>query len=213
MQPENITIEEIVSQQNAILPDDIKQILNNDYFTNALEGVRIIYNLDEATTDAIGKELLVTFLGLDFVSTLPARIEKIVGAAGEAILDDLLESLANMLFADSVLQFLHEYEVYVNQQPQKATIPVASVNPGTAPLVTAPTPSPQPVVTHAPEPIQSTPTPRATPAATGKMVGFKKETLESTVKGMRTMRGDINRLRGPEDDAQAANFTKPFGGK
>lgn len=218
MQPQNLTIEDIVKQQQAILPGDIKRLFNNDFLTNALEGIRIIYNLDDATTDAVGKELLVTFLGLDFVSTLPTRIEKIAGAAGEAILDDLLESLANMLFADSVLQFLHEYEMYISQQPQKATLPVT---PATTPSATpaATTATPQPVVTHTPEPIQSNPIPKVTPAATptpaasGKMVGFKKETPESTVKGMRTMRGDINRLRGPGDDAGESSFTKPFAGK
>ena len=48
---------------------------------------------------------------------------------------------------------------------------------------------------------------------TGKMVGLAKEETESSVRGMRTMRGDINRLRDHSDeDAGGSNFTKPFKG-
>lgn len=47
----------------------------------------------------------------------------------------------------------------------------------------------------------SVPTPPPVPQATGKMVTLKKEPpAASSVKGMRTMRGDVNRLRAPESE-------------
>lgn len=107
--------------------------------------------------------------------------------------------------------------------PPSPTPPTPTPAPIPAPKPTpVPAPVPQPRITVAP---QQPPVPQGKTVtlkdevgktAEGKMVGLKKEPAESSISGMRTMRGDINRLRGtnqtPEKET-GSKFTQPFKGK
>lgn len=209
------TQNDVMTDLFAVMHPRLASLVKNGAIERGMESLAMIHELEPKQTTALENQLVLTLLGLSPISDFEARAKAALAVDDEKLIA-ILEDMTISIFTPentAVLLALEAYLVSIEpKEPVKMSIPVT---PATPPAPAAP--ALQPVVTHAPEPIQSTPLPRVAPApvpaASGKMVGFKKETLESTVKGMRTMRGDINRLRGPEDDAQAASFTKPFGGK
>lgn len=212
------TQNDVMAELFAVMHPRLSSLVKSGAIERGMESLALIHELQPKQTTALENQLVLTLLGLSPISDFEARAKAALAVDDEKLIA-ILEDMTISIFTPENTAVLLALEAYLTsiepKEPVKTSIPVT---PATTPAATV-APAPQTVVTHAPEPIQPAPLPKVTPAPApaaatgGKMVGFKKETLESTVKGMRTMRGDINRLRGPEDDAQAASFTKPFGGK
>lgn len=210
---------EIIKKQLAILPKELTSLLTSDAIENAAAAVGDIYELAPEQVHALALEIYVTLLGLEFISTFPERVKTEVGCTDERR-EDILDSLAAMLFSAELLRILNEVErvgsAAEGEDKQTAPATKAPIPPAPKPGITA-NPTPVPVASDKTVGIKERP---QAPVPTGKMVGLKKDEVESTIKGMRTMRGDINRLRGPEGeeatedkDAQPqGDFKKPFKG-
>ncbi len=203
-----------------ILPEEIQFIFNNEMVTNSVAAIKELHALDVTQATDLENEIVLTLLGLEFVSNFESRAKQAVGATDEK-LADLLEDVAGMLFTAEIMAILNEMEeaAIKTETFVKKAEPLTPTNLPTAEKA----PIPQPGITvKPPEPIvpsDKVATLRDLPERpkkeipTGKMVGLTKETAESTIKGMRTMRGDINRLRGPENEnGGGSSFTKPFKG-
>jgi hypothetical protein len=213
------TQNDVMAELFAVMHPRLSTLVKNGTIERGMESLALIHELQPQQTTALENQLVLTLLGLSPISDFEARAKAALAVDDEKLVA-ILEDMTISIFTPENTAVLLALEAYLTsiepKEPVKTSIPVT---PAVAPAASAAAPAPEPVVTHAPEPIQPAPLPKVAPApapaaaAGGKMVGFKKETLESTVKGMRTMRGDINRLRGPEDNTEAASFTKPFGGK
>lgn len=202
------------------LPEEIQFIFNNEMITNSAAAMKELHELNDEQATGLENEIALTLLGLEFISNFESRIKAIVSMTDERLVD-LLEDVAGMLFTSDIMALLNEMEAAAKKVDTvletKTSIPPSDLP--VKPKMQIPqsgitiTP-PEPVV-----PSDKVATLRDLPERpkkdipTGKMVGLAKETTESAVKGMRTMRGDINRLRGPESESEGgSNFTKPFKG-
>jgi len=195
------------------LPEEIQFIFNNEMITNSVEAMTELHSLNNEQAISLENEITLTLLGLEFVSNFESRAKTAVGMTDEKLVD-LLEDVAGMLFTPEIMALLNEMEASAKKIKDDNTTSIKET------LERAPIP--QPGIAVKPEepivPSDKVATLRdlneqpKKEIPTGKMVGITKETAESMIKGMRTMRGDINRLRGPENEAGSSNFTKPFKG-
>lgn len=197
-----------------VLPEDIQFIFNNEMITNSVAAMTELHSLNNEQATSLENEITLTLLGLEFVSNFESRAKTAVGMTDEKLLD-LLEDVAGMLFTPDIMALLNEMEVSAKKSQEDNSTSIKET--------LERTPIPQPGITVKPEepivPSDKVATLRDLPEQskkdipTGKMVGITKETTESLIKGMRTMRGDINRLRGPENgEGGGSSFTKPFKG-
>ena len=229
MDDTQITAEDrkIISGQLSIMPDHIKDVFKQRMIQNTMAGLKEIYELSDEQALNLENELSLTFLGLELVSDLQQRAKKALQATDEKV-EDILDDLTIAILTEENMNTLKQYEQFVSEAakgeqpagPSKATIPAAPgakaapAQPEAKPGITA---RPQPKVV--PSGSQAT-IKQSGQTPTGKLVGLKKEQVESAVKGMRTMRGDINRLRpegegvaeGEAPTADASDIKKPFKG-
>jgi len=203
--------QQIIKQQIAILPPTLVGTLTDDSVPGVVAAIGDLYELTEEQRGALQLELIMTLLGLELLEDLPERVKTEVGVTDE-LRDDILDSLANMLLNGEVMLDLVAIERAAkeneNNNTESTAPPVAPHPPedkkSTIPQA-APTKEYIPKEGAAPEPSGNVAQIKAstgTTAPSGKMVSLKKEEVESAVKGMRTMRGDINRLKGPGDNDQ-----------
>jgi len=202
----------------AVLPKAIQDIFANSVITNSVQTVAEIHHLSPEQASALESEIATTLLGLEGVSSFAARTKQalqMTDAGVFAILDDL----AVMIFTEEVVASLKVMEETSGpelnkaesvQIPTPSSVPLSTsenrTQPSPAPVQppTPPAPKPEPAPA-APVPPQPTP-PHTSSTDNGKMIGLRKEGVDAPgVKGMRTMKGDIVRLRGPE----AAESTTP----
>lgn len=205
----------IIKHHLSFLSETVHGAFENDAIANALAAIKELHGLADEQVRALQSEVSLTFLGLEFMSDFETRAKAALGVTDEK-LEDVLEDLAYMLFTPEIMGELQEIEK-IGREAEHGTPSNATPMPDTPPAKTIP--ENIPTVTTTPTPmvetrghdahLRETP-PKEIP--TGKMVGLKKETAESTIKGMRTMRGDINRLRGSENEDDGSDFTKPFKG-
>jgi len=196
------------------LPEEIQFIFNNEMITNSVLAMKELHTLSGEQVANLENEIALTLLGLEFVSSFESRAKTATAMTDER-LGDLLEDAAGMLFTPDIMALLNEMETAAKKSREVTATSIKETLESTS--------TPQPGITvNPPEPIvpsdkvatlrdlQERPKKEI---PTGKMVGLAKEETESAVKGMRTMRGDINRLRGPENEtSDGSNFTKPFRG-
>ena len=216
-----LTAEEnnIMKEQLKLMPDSVTMLFKSDTIPNTVAGLKEVYDLDDEQARALENEISLTFLGLELISDFDSRAKQALSTTDE-VLTNVLNDLTIAVFTDEHINLLKHYEATVRKleaeppkKPEKADIPKA---PEKKPGIVA---NPERKVT----PEGGVATIKKDKSA-GKLVGLKQEQVESSVKGMRTMRGDINRLR-PEDTAPAtesaedkpaeegaSKFTKPFKG-
>ncbi len=200
------------------LPPEIQVIFEDERITATTTFLREHYELTDEQLNAFEAELAITLLGLAYISDLQTRAKEALQATDETVLD-ILDDVAVLLLTPNVMAVLSAMEEQTKALESgelRRTIPA----PAPAPT-TDKKPEPKPgIVANPPEKV----VPKGNVATikkaeqasvpTGKMVGLKKEETESSIKGMRTMRGDINRLRGPEGGTDNSDtLQKPFEGK
>lgn len=216
---------QIIADQLKVLPPEIQNVLNGNVIESAIQAIVEIHELTPEQGGALGLEIITTLLGLEFISSFETRAKQAAQLTDER-LADVLDSAAGMLFTPQVMAALNEIErIGTEAETAGDTTPAPSAAPipkASAATPPTPAPAPQPKITANPEQKvvpkgnMATLKPKpAVPVPTGKMVGLKKEQTESTIKGMRTMRGDINKLRGSEEGEipPENDLKKPFKGK
>ena len=209
----------------SVLPQEIQDIFTDGRITLTNICLREHYVLTVERLNAFEAELGITLLGLEFISDFQTRAKQALQATDETVLD-VLDDVAALVLTPDIMAILSAMEQAAQSQessPAKQPIP---------PVTIKQPPAAEKKVPEAKPGIVANPQEKAVPQGnvatikqsgntqvpTGKMVGLKKEATESTIKGMRTMRGDISKLRGPESETageidKSDSLQKPFNGK
>lgn len=218
-------VDPIIQNRIQTLSPIYKDFVLSDFAENAANvfGVRFDFGEDNIIILENGIAMYLLFFMnknelIEYVKT-DCNLQK-----DDAVL--LIEAILNEL-PDSMIKGIEETYLAFKQAGEQADlIEESDIDAKTPPTANSEkAPIPQPGITVKPEepivPSDKVATLRDLPERpkkeipTGKMVGLAQESAESTIKGMRTMRGDINRLRGPENEGEGngSKFTKPFPGK
>lgn len=219
-------IDEEVQKRIISFTPEYKDFVQSDFIPSTAAVFADGYNFDITQRKMLEDRLALYLLLYINKEELIETINKDCGVEREtatAIVADIFDNLPNSLTESIELA----YKKYGGSQANTEKQIKESLEPDlTAPNLSTESrkaPEPQPSITVQPatpvveseRKVGLNPTESEKQIPTGKMVGLAKEETESNIKGMRTMRGDINRLRSPENPNDAdsgSNFTKPFRG-